>query len=238
VPRPDSDNSTLLPFLPGRVSFVLPAGIGSCRALPQSLSCPTSAGAYVGGVATFLGSGCVGLAAGGPDVLNYADPVITSVIVTRPSSAADLAIIASNYGAGTDPATIKRLDIFGTAFGDGSYASGFALVGRFIQQLDTHSGPNTWGGDSRFVVPTDAAYWTESHITAFTVLNEGSLRVVLRSGDWAGNALSAASNSFPFADYSPAIALIGLPAPFRTVGAPGWRGMPFGPPPRPRRGCT
>lgn len=107
VPRPDSDLTTVTPYLPGRVQFAVPAGMGVGRAVrlvsfrsgdpfptpsfyttspvPATQACMYSAASPLG---------CVDSV----DVYSYAAPSIAGVVVTLLSTAEQITLATSQFG--------------------------------------------------------------------------------------------------------------------------------------------
>ena len=170
VPRPDSDLTTPTRYLPGRVSFVVPAGMGAGRAvrlvayrtgdpfpsaaayttapLPTTTACAYSA-------ATPLGC------AGGVDAYSYAAPVLTSLVVTLPSTPAQIALATSQFGANAGATgSVRVIGLSGANFGASNAGAGFALVTRAIQWFDASVGAGVWRDLGYFAFAADQ--WTDT----------------------------------------------------------------------------
>lgn len=254
VPRPDSDLTTVTPYLPGRVQFAVPAGMGVGRAvrlvsfrsgdpfptpssyttspLPITEACSYSSAAPLG---------CLG----GVDVFSYAAPALDGVVVTLPSTAEQISLATSQFGQNAVVSGSVRVITL----------SGACMIRAFLNPPLVHAtsvfiaganfGASTASAGSPLVTRTvqwldtsvgggvwrdfgyfvfTSAMWTDAQIVTVTRQTTATIRVVVTSADWAGNTQTQVSNSVTYSNLSPSL-LVGSTGPYPTTALSG--GLPI-----------
>lgn len=185
VPRPDSDNTTKTPYLPGLVSFRLPQGSGLQRYIrlvtylntdtpPDPTTIPLENGIS----------------------FDYSDPVIINAVLSQPSTPQQLQEALNFFGADEVSSNrVRVLTLFGENFGQGTYP----LSTRGVQILN-----GTWQNISS-LYQYDPTGWSDTSIQLYTLQTVGVIRLVLGSLDIQGNQNLQISNSFTYNDFSPVL---------------------------------
>ena len=197
IPRPDSDNITKTPYLPGLVSFRLPPGVGlrryvrlisylSTDSIPDPQTVSIENGAY----------------------FDYADPIITNAVLSQPNTPQQQQNALDFFGSDAVATNqVRILTVYGSNFGQGVYP----LTLRTLQYLNGSWFNST--GQYQFI-PTD---WTDSMIVVYTLQNVGTIRILFGSMDVDSTIYLQYSNSFTYNDFSPTISA-STSGPFQTVG--------------------